>query len=185
MTLRRGFKSNAEAMGHEIRAELRLRQTDQLDPWKLADHLGIPVLTLAEFEGRVGPCPSIAYFRKSAPERFSAVTVTHGHFRVILHNESHARPRQVSNLAHELSHTVLEHPANPDLSPRGCAKVDPTLEAEANWLMGTLLVPREGALCLIRDGANISQVAQHFGVSEKLCQWRINATGVLRQLGSQ
>lgn len=184
MKLYRGFKTHAETLGAELRSELGLEPTDRFDPWACAEHLGIPVLTLSEFEARVGALDAISYFRDAAPERFSAVTVTHGYFRTIVHNDLHSRRRQASNIAHELSHAWLEHPANSDLSAQGCTRVDANLEAEADWLMGVLLMPRAGALHLARRGFNLSQLMCRFEISEDLCRWRLNVTGISRQLGT-
>ena len=182
MTLRRGFKAQAERLAAEQREELQLRVMDRLDPWRLAEHLAIPVLTLAQFEDRVGSCEATRFFRSEGVEVFSAVTVSYGGYRVIVHNDGHAPTRQASNLAHELSHTLLEHPASGDLSPRGCAQVDASIEEEADWLMGVLLVPRAGALWLARQGHDVVSMAQHFGVSESLCKWRVQATAIMRQV---
>ena len=44
MTLRRGFKKDANAIALEIRQELELRPTDPLEPLQLAEHLAIPVI---------------------------------------------------------------------------------------------------------------------------------------------
>jgi len=129
-----------------------------------------------------GIAPAIRYFATEGAELFSAVTVYSGRFRIIVHNDRHAPTRQASNVVHELSHTLLEHPAHPDLTPKGCRHVDARIEDEADWLMGALLVPRDGALRPAWEGASVDQVAQHFGVSGKLCQWRLASTGVLTQL---
>ncbi len=47
MTLRWGFKREAEAIGREIRSELGLQASDPLDPWQLARPLDIPVVPLS------------------------------------------------------------------------------------------------------------------------------------------
>jgi len=48
MSLRRGFKAEAERISGEIRHELELGMLDRLDPLRLAEHFGIPVLTLLD-----------------------------------------------------------------------------------------------------------------------------------------
>ena len=55
-------------------------------------------------------------------------------------------------------------------------------EDEATWLGGALLVPRDGALNLVRRGIELPSIARNFGVSEALCRWRINETGVAQQI---
>jgi|SRR5215469_3379281 len=49
------------------------------------------------------------YFTAIDPDASSAVTVFCGHKRYIIHNENNHPNRQASDLAHEISHTLLEH----------------------------------------------------------------------------
>ena len=70
----------------------------------------------------------------------------------------------------------------PALGVGGCRYWDPALEAEADWLAATLLVPREGALAWRRTGGSDAEGARHFGVSSALFRWRVNQTGVSNQL---
>ena len=54
MGLRRGFKAEAERISAEVRTELELWPLDQLDPFHLADYLGVQVFglrELARFDG--------------------------------------------------------------------------------------------------------------------------------------
>jgi Zn-dependent peptidase ImmA (M78 family) len=76
----------------------------------------------------------------------------------------------------------LEHPFTPALGIGGCRDWHEDLEAEADWLAGTLLVPREGALDWMRNDGSIEDGAEHFGVSQALFRWRVNQTGVARQI---
>jgi Zn-dependent peptidase ImmA (M78 family) len=98
-----------------------------------------------------------------------------------VHNESHSQTRQASNITHELSHCLLEHPPGPAVSRDGCRHWNDRLEAEADWLAGALLVPREGALYLLGQGMSVDSIAQHFGVSPALGRRRIYETGVAKQ----
>ena len=47
--MRRGFKSEANAIAREVWAELSLYRTSSLDVWRLAEHLDIPVIPLSSF----------------------------------------------------------------------------------------------------------------------------------------
>lgn len=182
MTLRRGFKSEAERIASELRAELDLGPLDKLDPAQLAEHLGIPVFGLSElgrFDGARGGF--IHVLQNAERDTFSAITVFVGERRLIIHNDSHAPTRQASNVTHELSHCVLEHPPSPVLSPEGCRNWNSQFEEEADWLAGALLIPREGALTLTKRNWTLERVAAQYGVSEQLCRRRINETGVAIQ----
>ena len=135
MKLRRGFKSEANEIACETRSELRLAKSAPLSPWKLADHLEIPVVTLSSMRDLI---PEAArYFLNTNRSEFSAVTVFRGIERTILHNDSHSFGRQASNLAHELSHALLLHPSTPPIDSRGCRDWDPVLEEEAEMVGGS------------------------------------------------
>ena len=182
MTFRRGFKAEAERISCELRAELGLGPLERLDPLCLAEHLAIPVFglsDLAQFDG--GGSSFIRVLRSAERDAFSAITVFVGGRRLVIHNDSHASTRQASNVTHELSHCVLEHPPSPILSPEGCRHWNSGLEDEADWLAGALLIPREGALTLTKRRWPIERIAERYGVSEQLCRRRVNETGVSLQ----
>jgi len=179
--LRRGFKSEAEQISTNIREELGLDLTDRLDCHDLAGELCIPVLALPELEACGASRASVRRLL-GRDAGFSALTICVGTRRLIVFNPKHSPGRRANSLAHELSHVLLEHPPAPALADGGCRHWDEDLEAEADWLGGTLLVPRDGALNWMRNGGSIELGAEHFGVSKPLFRWRVNHTGVLRQL---
>jgi hypothetical protein len=55
-------------------------------------------------------------------------------------------------------------------------------EAEADWLGATMLVPRKSALEWMLQSGDLEDGARNFGVSVELFRWRVNRTGVVRQL---
>ena len=65
----------------------------------------------------------------------------------------------------------------------GCRNWDSQLEAEADW-QGALLVLRDGALEWLRNGGKLKDGADNFGVSLELFRWRVNHTGIAKQLGT-
>ena len=180
--MRRGFKADAERVAAELRSELQLDIVDRLDPLQLADHLAIPVFGIAQVAEASGIDGFAAYFTVSDPDAFSAVTIFRGSRRLIVHNESHHPNRRASNLAHELSHSILEHEPTPLVSSDGQRYWMREVEEEASWLGAALLVPREGALAFLKRNWAIPKIATRFGVSESLCQWRIRQTGVVYQV---
>src|SRR6202035_4158043 len=100
----------------ELRAELGISQYGRLDPFALANHLGVPVLGLSQLSS----VPSaVSYLTDVESKAFSAVTVFDGMRRTIVHNDSHILPRQHSNLAHELSHAILLHTPSVALDDTG------------------------------------------------------------------
>jgi hypothetical protein len=107
MTLRRGFKSEANTIARQVREEMGLWVGAPLDPWKLAEHVAIPLLPLAALKAATPD--AVNQFSSVEPGAFSAVTVFNGPSRLIVFNDTHSRARQASDLAHELSHALLQH----------------------------------------------------------------------------
>jgi Zn-dependent peptidase ImmA (M78 family) len=179
--VKRGFKAGAERIADETRAELRLNDAESLDPLLLAKHLCVPVLTMAQLAA-VAPGNSFnRYFSVVDLDTFSAVTVFRGTKRLIVHNEHHHPNRQASNLSHELSHILLEHPPTALAGKDGRRHWNPEVEEEAAWLGAALLVPRSGILRMVKARCSVIQIAASYGVSESLCVWRIRQSGVHQQ----
>ncbi len=179
--LRHGFKAEAERIATAVRTELGLSVADRLDCLALAKHLEVPVLSVRDLLGYGAPRTSVDRLLAAGAE-FSALTVCAGTRKLIVYNSSHPRGRRANSLAHELAHILLEHPAAPALDDGGCRRWDGTLEAEADWLAGALLVPRDGALLWMKRSGSVAAGATHFGVSQQLFTWRVNQTGISRQL---
>jgi Zn-dependent peptidase ImmA (M78 family) len=55
-------------------------------------------------------------------------------------------------------------------------------ENEADWLAASLLLPRDGLLSYFSRRRSVEAIAAQFQVSVELARWRLNATGVLRQV---
>lgn len=179
--LRHGFKAEAERISLELRVELGLTADDRLDCLHLAEYLCIPVVPLHALEEDGAHADIVAQL--CDPEaQFSAVTVCRGTRRLVIYNPSHPQGRRANSVAHELSHIILEHPLAPAFGPGGCRHWDARCEAEADWQAGALLVPRDGAFVYLRRNPIVQSGADHFGVSSALFTWRINQTGVTRQL---
>ena len=180
--MRRGFKTEAERISIETRLEMDLTHTDRLDPFALAAHLAIPVYTMAQAAAQSPGSSFARYFSLTDPESFSAVTVFSGYRRFIVHNENHHPNRQASNLTHEISHTILGHEPTPVAHANGHRYWDGDIEEEATWLGAALLVPREGAVALAKEDWGASDIAEHYGVSDQLCRWRIAKCGIDKQI---
>ena len=179
MVLRRGFKSEAATLAREVRAELGLGPLDRLDPHRLAQHLGIPVAPLSDLGASLS---GAQYFLEVERNAFSALTVFNGPRRMIVHNDSHSKARQNSNLAHELSHPLLHHEPAPALDTvTGCRYWNGTSEQEADWLGGELLVTSEMALVVARGRLSRQEAQQGFGVSYAMLRWRLNKTGAIKR----
>lgn len=179
--LRRGFKTEANKLAREIRHELGLSVVDPLDPRALAQDLGIPLMPLSALKK---DAPRVVrHFARHERGAFSAVTVFYGARRAILYNDSHSPVRQASDIAHELSHALLQHPPESALDHRGRRNWNQDLEDEATWLAGALLIPDEAALEIAKTAMSAEVAAVAYGVSKQMVQWRLNVTAALYRAG--
>lgn len=173
MTLRRGFKSEANWLARDVRKDLGIAPHQPLCPWKLADRLGFPVIPLSEFTA--SEPDAVGYLQSTAGQKvFSAITLFQNTKRLIIHNDSHGPKRQAANIAHELAHGLLLHPPKPLLGQDGSRSYDEMMEEEANWLGPALLVSEEAALYIARRRIPITEASDLYGCSEELVQMRLN-----------
>lgn len=181
MKLRRGFKAEANAYSREFRKELGLPAEAPLCPFKLAKHLGVRAIPLGQFAN--DEPQAIDYLKsKHGKKEFSAITLCFGMERLIIYNDAHTSPRTTSNVAHELSHIILMHPAKPPFDENGSRHYDAVLEDEANWLGPALLISEEAALKIGRDNQPHAVAAKKYGVSGAVLRMRLNVLGVARRL---
>ena len=180
MTLRRGFKSEAERIARRVRSDLGLGASQSVTPELIAELLGIEVRSGDELI----PRERFEALEAIQPDSFSACTLRPSPDRVVVvHNPLSSNARQKSDVAHELAHTLLDHDLSRiqrlgDVTFLSC---DPVQEEEAAWLSGCLLLPRALLLTEVSRGSGAIDIAREYGVSESMAQYRLNVTGVMRQ----
>lgn len=180
--LRWGFKTECNTWARELREELGLEPHDPLCPWKLCEHLEVPVLDLRQLE----PCPEQAYLLSRVGQKaFSGAVLYEGLRASVLINGAHSRKRLASSLAHEVAHVVLHHPPRPLFVAGGRRSFSPEHEAEAEWLGPALLVSEEAALRayqLIQAGAaTLAQLSDRWAITQQVIRMRINVTGAAKR----
>lgn len=170
-------------MAEEARTGLGLAASAILDPWTYAEALGVGVIGGDALDI---PEPHRSQLFELDSGSWSGLTIGHGDDVLVVLNSSHPRVRQCSTLMHELSHVRLGHvPANVQMSDTGLLLLSDYSEAqeeEADWLMGALLLPRAALVSLRSRGFSLEQIAQRFQVSDELCRWRLQTTGVEAQM---
>ena len=180
MALRRGFKSEAERISRRVRVDLGLSAADPVAPELIAELLGIEVRAGDELL----PRERFQELEDIQPDAFSACTLRPSLDRVVVvHNPLSPKTRQKSDVAHELAHMLLDHELSRvqrlgDITFLSC---DPVQEEEAAWLSGCLLLPRALLLAEVSRGAGAEEIARKHGVSERMAQYRLDVTGVVRQ----
>ena len=180
MALRRGFKSEAERIARRIQTDLGLSAAEQIEPELIAELLGIEVKAGNELL----PRERFQELQEIQPDAFSACTLQPSPGRVVVvYNPLSSKTRQKSDVAHELAHVLLNHDMGSvqrlgDVTFLSC---DPVQEEEAIWLSGCLLLPRALLLTEVRRHADAKDIANKHGVSERMAQYRLGVTGVMRQ----
>ena len=184
MALRRGFKSECERIANRVRAELGLPKGSPVIPALLAEFLDIEVRSGDELVD----LSRFVELDKIQKDAFSACTFKPSEGRtVVVFNPLSSEGRRTSDLAHELSHVVLDHELSSveTLGDFTFLTCNPDQEDEANWLSGTLLLPRELLLREAWKRSTARQIATRYNVSEHMARYRLNVTGVLRQVNSR
>lgn len=180
--LRRGFKAEAERYAELFRDELGLRHSQPLDMFRLAGHLAIPTLALSQLQGQLSTL-NYQCLTNESKKQFFAVTLSVGNRRFIVFNDHVAPTRQQSDMAHELSHAILGHPASELTDESGGRHYNKTLEAEAACLSGVLLVPRAAAIAIVASNKHPHIAASEFYISPQMMTMRLNQSGAKRIIG--
>ncbi|WP_079061889.1 ImmA/IrrE family metallo-endopeptidase [Streptomyces griseoruber] len=180
MSLRHGFKAEANRLAVQMRRELGLHPAAPLAPAQLAEHLAIPIKT---FSSAIAHDARIERLLTTERESLSALTVHAGPRREIWVNDSHDPGRQNSSADHEIAHALLMHPPGPALDLLGCRHWDGVIEGEADWLAGNLLITNEAAWSIARKGTSPETAMLAYGVSRSMLTWRMNMSGANARRG--
>lgn len=180
---KRGFKAWCERTALDKRTDLGLRQVDKLDPYDLANHLGVTIRRPDEIPSVSQGC--LKRLLRDDRDSWSAITLRHGSQTTIILNTAHSVARQASDLMHELAHIILGHtPARVDVTDDLQLLLrthDPGQEDEANWLAGCLLLPRPALLNLQRRRIDPADAAREYGVSVPMFTYRLQVSGATIQ----
>jgi Zn-dependent peptidase ImmA (M78 family) len=181
LALRRGFKAESERRAEALWRDLQLEEGDRIEAIALATHLGYFVRCADELIDR----QKLKKLEKIQPGAFSACT-----FRLpnrvdaIVYSPFAHPTRRNSDVAHEIAHLLLGHRLSRlervgDVAFLSC---DAVQEEEARWLSGCLLLPRFALLHDLKQRLSHRTIAETRILSEEMVRYRVNVTGVLRQL---
>jgi Zn-dependent peptidase ImmA (M78 family) len=180
--MRRGFKSEAERRATEIRERLGCGDNDPVRLDALARDLGVRMVSA----DKLVPIARLEELQELQADAFSAATfrLTDGR-RIVVYNPLHSPGRTRSNQAHELAHIALGHTLRTveKIGDQSFVTCDVEQEEEADWMGGCLLLPRPVLLRAAYDGKTAAQIAEEHGTSETMARFRLNASGVLVQVG--
>jgi len=181
MKFPRGFKTEAERLSCELRAQLGLSPNSMLPANALIAHLGIILVEPIQIPGMSS---EIIHDLNKGSDHWSAFTFYDkcGH-PIIINNPIHAPTRRESDLMHEVAHVLRKHKTAKIGFLLGSTSLvlrsyDEGQEDEAKFLGACLQIPRKGLTWAIGRRMDNTLVAAHFGASEALVRFRRNITGV-------
>ncbi len=178
----RGYKAWCENTAAAIRVKLGLQPHEPLDASLLAEKQGAIVWNLDEIPGLSEEASN--HLASSSGDEWSAITVVCDQSEVIVVNPRHSVGRTSSDLMHELAHLILRHEsAQMFVSEEGfmLREYNEKQEAEADWLAGSLLLPRKALEYIKYNHITTDEVVEKYGVSEQLYNYRCRMTAVNRQ----
>lgn len=182
MTLRRGFKAEAERRAAELRSKMDLQSHESVTSVQLAAAAGVTIVDAATLVdvARLVDLENIQAFA------FSACTFEIQDRRIIVTNPLRSGGRRNSDVAHELSHVLLKHDLAEvrDVGGMFFRTCEPAEEEEATALGGTLLLPRPLLLRAAAQGWGADELAERYGVTTDMARYRLNTTGVHRQVAA-
>jgi Zn-dependent peptidase ImmA (M78 family) len=182
VTLPRGFKANAEREAARLRSEMGLHEHDRVTAQQLADHVEVRLVSgdqLVDIE-------RLHELERLQAYSFSAATFDISGKKIIVTNPIRSAGRLASDIAHEVSHIILEHKLSEvrELAGMPFRTCEPDEEEQATSLGGTLLLPRPLLMRAARERMTPETIAEEYGTTVELARWRYNTTGVTRQVAA-
>lgn len=176
----RGTEREAEEIAEGVRAEMGLSNLERLDPRSLLSYLEIPFVPLSQLghDSRdEGVLAAVNFLRTEATSSLSAMTVFRGTKRLVVYADHHDAGRTNSDLCHEAGHALLMHEPAPVFGMHGCRAWDRSLEEEAQYLAGALLIPGKAARYAAKAGWSHQYMESRFCCSLDMVRWRDNVSG--------
>lgn len=184
MAFKRGFKSQCERRSVEVRKDLGLTNVCPLNAFNLAKHINVTVWSTRDVNGMTEL--DFINLEKEDDDCWSALTLRIDTNHLIIYKAGQSKPRVNSVVMHELSHIMLGHELaeacvmeDGSLAPRNFSQDQ---EDEADWLGGSLLLPRPALLKIRRDGLSKDETSEIYNVSKQMFDWRVRMTGVDYQM---
>lgn len=169
-------------MASELRSLFGIPSNQPVPLARLAEHLNVEIVSADELV----PRKALEELTEIQSDAFSGGTfqLPSGR-RFVVFNPVHDKGRIESSKAHELAHLLLDHTSRSleRVGPLTFLTCDTEQEEEADWLGGCLLLPRDVLLDAARQGRTYQQLAEQYQTSEAMARFRLNASGVLIQVG--
>ena len=181
--MERGFKSQCERRAAEIRLRLSLGASDPIN-WRPISDILNTIVWSAEIFSQLTEADQKTLFNGDK-DSWSAFTLKESGRFLIVYNPSQSKGRLNSVIMHELAHIMLGHKLvsiekdnSGNLIVGSYNKED---EDEANWLSGTLLLPRPALVSMYKSKIDSATIQKKYEVSADMLNWRIRMTGIAYQ----
>ena len=184
MALRRGFKAEAERTAKDVWGEMDLASGDIMTATALAKHIGCVVRAADELVA----VEKLQRLRDIQDDAFFACTFKiPGNRHAIVYNPLMSEKRRNSDIAHEVSHIILDHRLSrlERLGEVAFLSCDKRQEEEAAWLSGCLLLPRPTLIHDLSKGMTSTTISDLRNLSSSMVDYRVRVTGVNRQLAAR
>lgn len=162
MKLEPRFKRRCEAIAVDLRHNFQLRPFDPLPAERLLHALNGEAITPDQIQNV--SVASISHLNHH--EDWSAGIIRRDPLLIMVHPD-HSAARRQSDLMHELSHILLNHPMIGFNAETGLPLRDARYEDEATYLGGCLQIPRLGLQRASQRGLTATQIAAHFEAGHK------------------
>ena len=184
MPFRRGFKSQCERRSVEFRKQFGLAQDAALPANRLAEELDVRVWSVHDVRGVSANAIKVSV--DEGDPSWSAFTMRIGPHHLIVYKPVSSLGRTNNVIMHELGHIILGHElATACIFDDGSlvpGNFDQEQENEADWLAGTLLLPRPALISIRRRRLGDQAACREYLVSQEMLKWRFRMTGVDHQL---
>lgn len=175
------FVERCENEASAIRKNYGFPKNDPLNPFHLADSLGIKVIDLKELTELTEKDLEII---RSVGKEWSGLSFSSPDGKIIvLLNPYHGQARQKITLMEEICHFRYHHKprvkVNISISKiefQGFSEKD---EKEAYWIAAASLVPYSGLREMVSKGNTIKQIAFYFEIGIELVNFRLKVTRLL------
>jgi len=184
LSVQRGFKTQAEKISEDYRYQMGLTVNDPLDAFSLAEFLSIPIFTV---DDAVDPEFIALREKLNNTNLFNALWMPNvDGDKLIIHNQNHSLKRQQSNLMHELAHIIRNHETPTDIAilchQYNLHYFNKEHEDEARYLGGCLQIGRQGLLNSLKQKKSKEEISEQYNASLEMVNYRVNATGVMKQI---
>ena len=150
---------------------------DRLDPYVLAESLGLRVVSLDSIVGLSDEAKALLQSPSSEAWSGGATPILPDGTRVVILNPSHSETRKMATLMEEICHVLLGHQHSELSAASEASDAHRThhqhIEEEAYAVGTAALLPYRALACYLSRGFSIKTISVQLGVSQALVRYRI------------